>query len=245
MLAERLGSREFLRAEWRHIAFLNYEIHPEVLRPYVPAGTTLDLWHGKAIVSLVGFLFLDTRVLGCPVPFHRSFEEVNLRLYVRREVAGEVRRGVAFIREIVPRQAVAAIARWLYNEKYIALPMQHQIARPRPGELSVSYSWRLNGHLNEMQVNAREQLTDFGEGSAEEFILEHYWGYTHRRGRGSTEYQVAHPRWRVWPVTSSRCDIDVKALYGEKFVAALSREPVSAMLAEGSAVRVYGGQRCQ
>jgi uncharacterized protein len=104
---------------------LNYAVEPSVLGPYVPAGTELDLWRGIAFVSLVGFLFADTRLLHIPVPRHRNFEEVNLRFYVRRNVNGEARRAVTFIRELVPRAAIAFVARRVYNEPYLALPMRH------------------------------------------------------------------------------------------------------------------------
>ena len=34
-------------------------------------------------VSLVGFMFKNTRLLNIPIPFHTDFEEVNLRFYVK------------------------------------------------------------------------------------------------------------------------------------------------------------------
>ena len=105
--------RIFLKAEWRYLAMLNYEVDPALVAAYVPPGTELDRFDGKAFISLVGFLFLNTKILGISVPFHRNFDEVNLRFYVRRSVDGVVKRGVVFIREIVPRRAIAAVARLL------------------------------------------------------------------------------------------------------------------------------------
>ncbi len=119
--------RSFLTARWQSLVLLNYRCPAELLRPLVPAGTELDDWHGVPLVSLVGFRFLDTRVRGLGIPGHRSFEEVNLRFYVRREASDGVRRGVVFIRELVPRSLVAAAARFLYNEPYQALPMVHDV----------------------------------------------------------------------------------------------------------------------
>ena len=43
---------------------LNYEVPPALLRPLVPAGTELDSWNGTPLASMVGFRFLDTRVMG-------------------------------------------------------------------------------------------------------------------------------------------------------------------------------------
>src|SRR5687767_14420287 len=110
--------RPFLSAEWRYLAMANFRIEPAVLEPFVPRGTRLDMFHGEAYVSLVGFLFRDTRVLGFSFPRHRDFEELNLRFYVVRDVEGESRRGVVFIKELAPRWAVCTIARALYNENY-------------------------------------------------------------------------------------------------------------------------------
>src|SRR5438128_566574 len=135
--------RAFLTAEWRNLVMLNYAVDPRLLEKFVPAGTELDTWQGKTFVSLVGFRFLNTRVRGIAIPFHRNFNEVNLRFYVRRLEGNEVRRGVVFIREIVPRRAIATVARVAYNEPYVALPMSHRIESRTQGGLDVEYAWRL------------------------------------------------------------------------------------------------------
>src|SRR6476661_1420511 len=121
---------------------LNYEVAPNALSSLVPAGVEIDRWRGTLYVSVVGFLFRDTRVLGLSIPWHRTFEEVNLRFYVRREVGNEVRRGVVFVREIVPRRAIAVVARLLYNEPYRALPMRHRIEPDVAGSITREYGWR-------------------------------------------------------------------------------------------------------
>src|SRR5271154_358899 len=144
--------KNFLTAEWRWLAMLNYEIDPTALSLFVPAGTELDFWNGKACVSLVGFLFRDVRIGGIPIPFHRHFEEVNLRFYVRRKAEDGWRRGVVFIKELVPRKAIAVVARKFYNENYIALPMSHRIEKNQDEIKSVSYAWQFNGHENFLEV---------------------------------------------------------------------------------------------
>jgi uncharacterized protein len=112
-MAEPSATAPFLRAEWRDLVMLNYEIDPDLLRSRIPAGTELDSWNGRTFVSIVGFRFLETRVLGVPIPFHRDFNELNLRFYVRRLAGDEWRRGVVFVKEVVPRRAIAWIARAL------------------------------------------------------------------------------------------------------------------------------------
>ena len=180
---------------------VNYEIDPAALAPLVPAGTELDELHGRVFVSMVGFLFLKTRVFGVPFPWHQNFEEVNLRFYVRRwlgEAAGW-RRGAVFVREIVPKRIVATVARVIYNEPYLACPMEHRVERS-PGTTAAEYRWRHAGRWNALSVTAAGgEPEDIAPGSEEEFITEHYWGYNRQRDGGTMEYAVEHPRWRVWP----------------------------------------------
>jgi uncharacterized protein len=237
--------RRFLSAAWRHLVMLNYEIDAEILRPLVPQGTILDSWSGRYFVSLVGFQFRKTRVLGIPIPFHRHFEEVNLRFYVRRESAGATQRGVTFIKEVVPRVAIAAAARWLYNENYVACRMSSEVRLPDEGSGcpgSIAYRWAGNSGWN---VIGAEMVGIPGvprPGSEEEFITEHYWGYVSERGGSTLEYRVEHPPWRVWRATKSELAGNVGNFYGEQYREALSRAPSSAFVAEGSEVVVYKGE---
>jgi uncharacterized protein len=234
--------RPFLTARWRYLAMLNYAVPPAILQPFVPRGTELDSWSGKTFASVVGFLFLDTRIWGVPVPYHRDFEEVNLRFYVRRQAEDGWRRGVVFVKEIVPRLAVAGLARLLYGENYVALPMRHALAGdPARGEMAVAYGWRRKGRWNGIAGAVAGAAVEAAAGSEEEFITEHYWGYAKRRGGGTVEYRVEHPRWRVWPLRRPALDCDVAGLYGEPFAAPLAAAPSSAFLADGSEVAVYPG----
>ena len=236
--------RPFLTARWRYLAMLNYEVPPEILQPLVPAGTELDSWQGKTFASMVGFLFLDTRVRGIAIPGHRDFEEVNLRFYVRRQAEDGWRRGVVFVKEIVPRFAIAGTARLLYGEKYVSLPMRHAITGdPTRGGMYVMYGWRFRGRWNGIGAVVGGSPQEAAPGSEEEFITEHYWGYSSLRGGGCVEYQVEHPRWRVWKLLRPVLDCDVAALYGRQFAAPLAGEPSSAFLADGSEVAVYPGRR--
>ncbi|MFN7946810.1 MAG: DUF2071 domain-containing protein [Blastocatellia bacterium] len=241
-------SSRFLTAEWRWLAMLNYEVSPSVLIPYLPRGTEPDTWQGRYFVSLVGFLFLDTRVLGLPIPFHRNFEELNLRFYVRHHSAEGWRRGVVFIREVVPRQAVAAVARVVYNENYVALPMRHRIDL-KGQELSenggVEYAWRFRGEWNHLKVRTCGAPFYPAAGSEEEFITEHYWGYAAQRDGGCVEYQVEHPQWRVWRAAQAQLECRVSEMYAPEFAEPLNHPPTSAFVAEGSPVIVRRGRRLQ
>jgi uncharacterized protein YqjF (DUF2071 family) len=224
---------------------VNFAIDPAVLAPLVPRGTILDEWNGATLVSAVGFRFLDTRVIGVPIPFHRNFEEVNLRFYVRREAADGIRRGVVFVKELVPRRAIAGVARWLYNENYVALPMAHSLEGGASDDAvrAVAYRWRHQKAWSEVALTTTGAPALPANGSEEEFVTEHYWGYVRQRDGGTLEYQVEHPRWRVWRVASCRVKGDVAALYGRELGAALAGAPRSAFLAEGSPIVVRRGVR--
>ena len=241
------GRFPFLTGEWRWLAMLNWRVDPALLAPLVPRGTLLDQWNGATYVSVVGFLFRDTRLLGVPIPWHRDFEEVNLRFYVRREADGEVRRGVTFVRELVPRRAIATVARLAYNEPYRALPMSHELAPAASADHApahVAYAWRLGARWSRLRVRpVNETARTIAPGSEDEFITEHYWGYTRQKDGGTVEYQVTHPRWRVWPAREATLAAEVAELYGPEFVDVLASPPDSAFLADGSAIAVHMPRR--
>ena len=228
----------FLTADWRNLALVNYECDPEVLAPYVSAGTEIDLWEGRCYVSVVGLRFLKTKLLGLPIPFHRDFPEVNLRFYVRREVDGQLRRGVVFIKELVPLRAVTWVARTVYNENYVTLPMRHEITSD-----SYLYEWQTNSTWNRLSVKTNGDWGVPDLDSEASFVAEHYWGYATQRDGSALEYKVEHPRWRIAQADEVEYECDVAALYGEEFVETLSRDPVSAFMAEGSWVVVRRGVR--
>jgi uncharacterized protein YqjF (DUF2071 family) len=233
----------FLTAEWRYLAMLNYEVDANLLRPFVPAGTELDRWNGKVFVSLVGFRFLKTKILGVTIPFHANFDEVNLRFYVRRQHGDEVRRGVVFVKEIVPRRAIAFVARTFYNENYVALPMSHEIRSISNSGMTAAYRWKVGGDWSVIEVEAHGEPQLAKEGSHEQFITEHYWGYAAQPDGGCVEYRVMHPAWRVWAADHAEFQGDVEELYGRNMAAVLRGTPVSAFLAEGSAVTVMRGRK--
>lgn len=235
-------AKTFLTAEWRKLIMANYVVREEMLEPYLPAGTALDLYEGRSYVSLVGFLFENTRLKSIPIPFHRTFEEVNLRFYVKRTTAsGELRRGVVFISELVPRFALRLVANAIYGENYASVPMSHRWSVDEEQQ-SVSYRWRRKGRWNELYVTAATRAQPIEAGSAEEFFTEHYWGYT-KRGTWTSEYEVRHPRWMTYPVLQHAIEVDFGSVYGAAFASLSERAPESVLLAEGSEVEVRSGVR--
>ena len=237
-----MKKRVFLSAKWEYLAMLNYVVDPSVLAPHIPTGTVLDLWQGKALVSVVGFMFSDTRVLGVKWPYHTHFEEVNLRYYIK-QVGAEEKSGVGFVSEIVPRSIIATMANKLYNEHYRALPMghTHDLAGD---EITIAYKWKHNKKWDSLSVSALNKLQDIQPGSEEEFILEHYWGYNLLTPTTSVAYAVEHPRWQVFPVTSFTLDANIEKLYGKEFAPFIQGiTPQSVFLAKGSEIIVRRPER--
>jgi uncharacterized protein len=234
---------KFLTAKWRHLAMLNYEVDPEILLPHLPKGTELDSCDGQHFVSLVGFLFLDTHVLGLPAFFHRNFEEVNLRLYVRRKVGDESRSGVVFIREMVPLPLVSEVARLTYNEPYRTVPMQHTLIESNGKLKGVEYLFGGPRDQCRLIVNVDGLAQEMRPGSEEEFLSHRGWGYTRQRDGGTIEYRVEHPRWRIWTKADGELDGPLKDFFDEPFADILSGVVASAFLADGSAVAVHLPER--
>lgn len=233
----------FLKAEWRKLLMINYEVPVDAILPYLPPHTKPDLYQGKCLVSVVGFMFLNTRVKGMKILYHVNFEEVNLRFYNTYQTPqGEMRRGTTFIKEIVPRPAITFIANTLYKEKYVTLPMGHTI-KEHHDELEVEYRWRYNQKINHIRCRAEKKLNPMAQNSLEEFITEHYWGYTKLSLTETSEYAVEHPRWETYNVKAFDAIIDFEGLYGASFAALKDQKPHSVLLAEGSEIVVRGGDR--
>ena len=246
LVSESRPPPRFLTAHWKDLVMLNYEVNPDMLMPWLPPGLELDFWQGKTLVSVVGFRFEDTRVLGVAIPGHRDFQEVNLRFYVRRRVADGWRRGVVFVKELAPRWAIACVARWAYGERYTVLPMDSLLWRRKGhGESEwtriIGYQWRMEGTWERLDANAKGEPRPVSPGSEAAFVTDHAYGYSRRRGV-TLEYLVEHPSWRVWEAGKASLSCDVARLFGEGFAASL-KEPDSVLVVEGSPVVVRWGRR--
>lgn len=234
-----MNPKVFLKAEWRNLLMANYAVDPAILKQYVPTGTEIDYWKGNAYVSLVGFMFRQVRVRGIMVPFHVNFPEVNLRFYVRFKQKNEWKRGVVFINEIVPKPAISFIANNFFKEKYITLPMVHQSKNHADGILEVRYSWRKGKAWNHIAAKAESKALPLIKGSKEEFITEHFWGYTRIDEKRTGEYNVSHPRWNIHLVKEFDVNCSFGKVYGNGFGVLDSIKPSSVFLAEGSAIEVF------
>ncbi|MBD3750459.1 MAG: DUF2071 domain-containing protein [Sphingobacteriales bacterium] len=233
--------KTFLTAEWRKLGMANYIVDPAILQKYVPPHTELDFYQGNCYVSLIGFMFMNTKIKGIKVPFHVNFEEVNLRFYVRYKEGNEWRRGAVFISEIVSKPMIALVANTLFHEHYEILKAKHTWVLEN-NSLKVTYQWKKKDWYK-MEMEAQNKPVPFLKGSEEEFITEHYWGYTSAGKNKSLEYGVEHPSWKVYPVGKYAIEADFEDLYGKDFAFMNQQEPNSVFLVEGSEVLIREGRK--
>src|SRR5205809_3945517 len=219
-------ARVFLSAGWRNLIMANYIVAPGLLKGYLPCYTELDTYNGDHYVSLVAFLFENVKVQGRSFPFHKYFEEVNLRFYVRYKENNIWKRGVVFMKEIVPRRMISFIANTLYGENYTTHAMKHKFNETQ-NELSVNYEWKVGNRWDHISCVAEKKPDAIIANSPEEFITEHYWGYTFINKQCTGVYEVAHPKWRIHKVKSYDIICNTKQLYGEAFEDALNQQPAS------------------
>ena len=226
----------FLKAEWNNLALINYEIDADILKDYLPIGTEIDYWNGKCYISLVCFMFENVKILGLKIPFHTRFEEVNLRFYVKRFENNEWKRGVVFIKEIVPKPALTLVANTIYKEHYETLPMFHSVNFERDQKL-FTYGWKKQNYKNSFTLITEKELSDIETQSEAEFITEHYFGYT-KTNKGTYEYEVKHQRWQQYKVKNYFINVDFKGTYGNSFEFLQNQRLISVILAKGSEIRV-------
>lgn len=70
--------------EWNNAVFLHWEVELEELNKFVPSELEIDLFGGKAWVSLVAFTMEKIRPKNLPsFPPVSDFDEINIRTYVK------------------------------------------------------------------------------------------------------------------------------------------------------------------
>ncbi|MEP6926171.1 MAG: DUF2071 domain-containing protein [Ginsengibacter sp.] len=228
----------FLHSEWNNLIMANYVVPKELLTPFIPSKTELDFYHGKTFVSLVGFMFLNTRIMGLNVPYHVNFEEVNLRFYVKYKDHGHWKRGTVFIKEIVPKPAISFFANLLYGENYSTMKMKHFHTK-KVDAIETCYEWEYKNKWNKLAASSQIKSVPMRMNSEEEFIAEHYFGYTKYKENTTYEYEVNHPRWEIFKVLNYTVDCDFNDIYGKEFAFLKDEAPSSVFMAKGSEVKIY------
>jgi uncharacterized protein len=228
----------FLRAEWNNLVMANYIVPPEMLLPYVPYKTELDFFEGHTYVSLVGLMFLNTKVFGFSIPNHANFEEVNLRFYIRYNQQGNWKTGVVFLKEIVPRKAVSFIANNLFGENYVTMNMDH-LHQDHGDNYETAYQWSFRNKTNHISAVTGKRSSKITPGSCESFFADHYWGYVKYSEHKTYEYNVEHPVWETLKVLSYSVDCDFQSVYGEEFAFLQNETPKSVLMTKGSEIKLH------
>ena len=227
--------------DWQHLLTATWAVHPSLLAPMVPARAILDLWNGDALLSLVGMRAVNVRVSGLPVPLHQDFDQISMRFCVRREVAGETRRGLVFVKQIVPSASMTLVDRLLYHANYVNAPTRHDI---EPGEQGwTSYEWLVGERWNRFSAVRAGAAVAPAEQSIEEFISHRPWAYSRQADGSTLESCAEHPRWEVWPAQEMLLDCDVAPLFGVEYVPVFASQPIATFVAVGSTVALNTPRR--
>lgn len=226
----------FLKANWENLIMANYEVEPSILKSYLPKGVELDFYKYKTYVSLVGFMFKKTSLFGVPIPFFGSFEEINLRFYVRKVEGKKIKKGVVFINETVPFKIVALLANKIYKEHYISIPTKNAIEIAE--NKHINYEWKMKDKWNSITVQSDTKKYKIEPSSMEEFIFERYFGFTKLSPLNTQEYRIQHPKWNTNKILNYTIDCDFGTMYGDAFSNLNIQVPNSIIMAEGSEVRV-------
>lgn len=229
--------KTFLSANWNDIVMINYEAPKDCLIPYIPYGTELDDFEGKFYVSLVGFKFLKSKIFNVAIPFLGSFDEVNLRFYVKRKVNNEIRRGVVFISEIVPFKTVAILANVLYKEHYLACKMESDINIKNDSK-HLKYGWQFLNENYFIKATFSNKCQELYPNTHSYFIYEHYYGYTKVNDKTTWEYKVNHATWKINEVIDFDVKCDFDKVYGNNFSFLNEQKPHSIYNAIGSRVTI-------
>ncbi|MGC4037153.1 MAG: DUF2071 domain-containing protein [Chitinophagaceae bacterium] len=226
-----------LSAHWTNLLTATFEADKSFLQQYVPVGTELDDWNGKYLLSLVAFMFERPSLLGIPSPFYRSFEEINLRFYVKYRQNNEMRKGVVFIKEIAPSSAIGLTAKLLYKENFISLPMKHEFKKEKHAVKTI-YSCKINNEWSYLNMESRPEETKPEAQTIEYFIWNRYWGYTSAGKEKTMEFNISHQPWKIFPAFRFVMGMDIETIYGKQFDKYLKAEPLSAFLMDGGHTKV-------
>lgn len=232
-----------IKASWKKLILANYTIEPEVLARYLPFKTELDRWDNHCFVSLVGFMFMDTSTFGIKFPFHVHFEEVNLRFYVTHQDGDVWKRGVVFVKEIVPLPGITLIANTIYKEHYETRPMKHTWDFTTD-ELKVEYQWKKK-RWHTLNITTGSVPVEMTAESEQMFFTDQHWGFTKVNPQLTMQYEVEHPFWTYYETKDYQIDADFGSLYGEEFSFLSAQKPYSVFLAEGSEISLRKHGRIQ
>ena len=203
-----LAARPLFIADWLGALFLHFEMDARRLQPFIPFE--LDLWEGRAVISLVAFTMRGMRLaplgkLGAwlcrPIATHPF---LNCRTYVQHK--GEA--GICFLSEWLTNRMSVWCGPALYS-----LPYRHAAIEYRCDglELHGTVAAR-DGRFSFEGELEKDSFEECAGNSFDQFLLERYAAFNAGHSAGSRFrstrrlFRVRHEPWRQVRATVSILD---------------------------------------
>ena len=229
--------KTLLTAYWTNLLAATFEADETLLNKFLPRGTELNTWHGKYLISIVAFMFSKPAILNISAPFYRSFEEINLRFYVRYKENDQWKKGVVFIKEIAPARIIGLTAGWLYQENFIYLPLKHKFYANNKCQY-ISYSCKVKNQWGHLNMVCSSKDNEPGSERVQTFVRDHYWGYTKKSNNNTAEFLIEHRLWKIYQATDYDLNLNIGEIYGKDFTDLFLQKPISVILMDGSFTKV-------
>jgi uncharacterized protein len=178
-------------ANWERTVFIHYEAEPEELQECVPYE--LDLYDGRAFVSMVAFAMRRTRPQFGGRIVERLLQPVtdsrflNVRTYVRYD--GE--EGIYFMSEWLSNRISVLLGPWTFGLPYRFGNLDYNRKNSELGGDISAREGRLTYHASLPGTKFEICESD----SLPEFLLERYTAYT-KHGPRKRFFRIWHEPWR-------------------------------------------------
>ena len=221
----------FMTGHWEDLIMVTFEVDKAILEPYLPKDTEIDLFNGKALMSMVAFTFSKVKFFGIKVPFHQQFGQINFRFYAKSKT--DDTKGVVFIKEFAPKPLIASVANLCYNEPYFYKSIRRNKTL-KQGRINMKYSY---GNLK-IKASAKEKTGKLNPNTLKHFVVDRYIAYIKSYSGKTVQYKINHRPWELYDATSVTIENDILSLLPKKFKQA---KLLSTCFVDGSFITVEKG----
>jgi uncharacterized protein YqjF (DUF2071 family) len=203
MGGEMAGERPYsIAMRWHDLLFMHWPIPPNVLRPLIPPGLTVDTYEGEAWIAIVPFHMTGIRPRLLPaMPWVSAFAELNVRTYV---TAGGIP-GVWFFSLDAANPLAVRVARRTFHLAYYDARMS---VEKHEDELAYS-STRTHRNAPAAVFSARYRPTDEVshslDGTLAAFFTERYSLYAADKRNTIYRGDIRHVR---WPLRNADAEVE-------------------------------------
>ena len=188
---------------WSEVSFVHWPFDPASVQALLPKPLQVDVMDGAAWVGLVPFHCTIRPPSSPRVPWVSSFEEMNVRTYVRGpdEVPG-----VWFITLDAARLGAVLVARWSYGLNYFWSKMDFS----RVGNV-VTYSARRRwpkpaAAVGTLALEVGSQIAGHEMTPLDDFLTGRWSFYGRLSGRRLYRGQIEHEPWKLERAGLLHCD---------------------------------------